>query len=146
MNSTNYPIATLRALFDIAADVKDSILNRAFRESDALDIKVQVGKYYGAIDAKYLKSDDRHLGLETIICYYAFARYSQISDQRSTSTGLKIQTYGNSLVLPDTSANKRFEAERAKADIMLGDLLTAMKEDKYLPCAVSRNQRVTLIS
>lgn len=142
----NYPIATLREYFDVAADVKDSILIRAFRESDALDIKVQIGMYYEAVDQRYKDSDDRHLGLDVILCYYAFARYSQISDQRSTSTGLKIQTYGNSLVLPDTSANKRFEAERAKADILMADLIDAMKCDGYLARKPKPNQRITIIN
>ena len=141
----NYPIQTLREYFDVAADVKDSILVRAFRESDALDIKVQIGMYYEAVEQRYKDSDSRHLGLDVILCYYAFARYSQISDQRSTSTGLKIQTYGNSLVLPDTSANKRFEAERAKADILMLDLIKAMKCDGYLTEKSKPNQRITII-
>lgn len=142
----NYPIATLREYFDVAADVKDSILVRAFRESDALDIKVQIGMYYEAVEQRYKDSDGRHLGLDVILCYYAFARYSQISDQRSTSTGLKIQTYGNSLVLPDTSANKRFEAERAKADILMLDLIKAMECDGYLAKKSKPNQRITIIN
>lgn len=142
----NYPIATLREYFDVAADVKDSILVRAFRESDALDIKVQIGMYYEAVEQRYKDSDGRHLGLDVILCYYAFARYSQISDQRSTSTGLKIQTYGNSLVLPDTSANKRFEAERAKADILMLDLIEAMQCDGYLARKPKPNQRITIIN
>ncbi len=142
----NYPIQTLREYFDVAADVKDSILIRAFRESDALDIKVQIGMYYEAVEQRYKGSDGRHLGLDVILCYYAFARYSQISDQRSTSTGLKIQTYGNSLVLPDTSANKRFEAERAKADILMLDLIEAMQCDGYLARKPKPNQRITIIN
>lgn len=142
----NYPIQTLREYFDVAADVKDSILVRAFRESDALDIKVQIGMYYEAVDQRYKDSDSRHLGLDVILCYYAFARYSQISDQRSTSTGLKIQTYGNSLVLPVTSANKRFEAERAKADVLMLDLIEAMQCDGYLARKPKPNQRITIIN
>ena len=59
--------------------------------------------------------------LSTILCYYAFVRYLKAADQKSTSTGLKIQQYGNSVVIPDYNKNKRWEEERGKANAFIED-------------------------
>lgn len=84
-------------------------------------------------------------GAEKVISYYAFARYLQIADQNSTTTGMKIQTYGGSVVVPDTSKAKRFEAERSKADLFLEPLICRMKKDGFIKVCVVQNSRIGLI-
>lgn len=84
-------------------------------------------------------------GAEKVICYYAFARYLQIADQNSTTTGMKIQTYGGSIVVPDTSKVKRFEAERGKADLFLEPLVCRMKKDGFIKVCIVQNSRIGLI-
>lgn len=143
-----YPIARLRALFSLAADVKDADLEKAFYEADQLDVKPQLCMTYEATPAKYKPDNDNYTGLDTVICYYAFARYVQTSEQNSTASGVKIQNYLGSYVLPDVNKAKRFEAERGKADQFIEPLLEQLRKDKLLKdsCECNRVQsRICLI-
>lgn len=140
-----YPIQKFRTLFEIATDVKDNKIEKAFFEADLLDILPQVGTMYDAIPDKYIPDGADFAGAEKVICYYAFARYLQIADQNSTTTGMKIQTYGGSIVVPDTSKVKRFEAERGKADLLLEPLICRMKKDGFIKVCVVQNSRIDLI-
>ena len=140
-----YPIQKFRTLFEIATDVKDNKIEKAFFEADLLDILPQVGAMYDAIPDEYIADGADFAGAERVICYYAFARYLQIADQNSTSTGMKIQTYGGSVVVPDTSKVKRFEAERGKADLFLEPLICRMKKDGFIKVCVVQNSRIGLI-
>lgn len=140
-----YPIALFRQLFEIAADVKDNKIEKAFFEADLLDILPQIDSMYGAVPARYIPDGPGFAGLEKVICYYAFARYLQIADQNSTSTGMKIQTYGGSVVVPDTGGVKRFEAERGKADLFMEPLVRRMKSDGLIKARTVPNTRIGLI-
>lgn len=140
-----YPIQKFRTLFEIATDVKDSKIEKAFFEADLLDIMPQIGSMYEAVPAQYIPDGSSFAGLEKVICYYAFARYLQIADQNSTSTGMKIQTYGGSVVVPDTSKVKRFEAERGKADLFIEPLICQMKADGFIKACTVSNTRIGLI-
>lgn len=140
-----YPIQKFRTLFEIATDVKDNKIEKAFFEADLLDILPQVGAMYEAIPVEYIADGADFAGAEKVICYYAFARYLQIADQNSTTTGMKIQTYGGSVVVPDTSKVKRFEAERSKADLFLEPLICHMKKDGFIKVCVIQNSRIGLI-
>lgn len=140
-----YPIQKFRTLFEIATDVKDNKIEKAFFEADLLDIRPQVGAMYDVIPDKYIADGADFAGAEKVICYYAFARYLQIADQNSTTTGMKIQTYGGSIVVPDTSKVKRFEAERGKADLLLEPLICRMKKDGFIKVCVVQNSRIGLI-
>lgn len=140
-----YPIQKFRTLFEIATDVKDNKIEKAFFEADLLDIRPQVGAMYDAIPDEYIADGADFAGAEKVICYYAFARYLQIADQNSTTTGMKIQTYGGSIVVPDTSKVKRFEAERGKADLLLEPLICRMKKDGFIKVCVIQNSRIGLI-
>lgn len=140
-----YPIALFRQLFEIATDVKDNKIEKAFFEADLLDILPQIGSMYDAVPGKYIPDGSNFAGLERVICYYAFARYLQIADQNSTSTGMKIQTYGGSVVVPDTSKVKRFEAERGKADLFIEPLIRQMKADGFIKSCTVLNTRIGLI-
>lgn len=140
-----YPIQKFRTLFEIATDVKDNKIEKAFFEADLLDILPQVGAMYDAIPGEYIADGADFAGLEKAICYYAFARYLQIADQNSTSTGMKIQTYGGSIVVPDTSKVKRFEAERGKADLFIEPLIRQMKADGFIKACTVSNARIGLI-
>lgn len=140
-----YPIQKFRALFEIATDVKDNKIEKAFFEADLLDILPQVGAMYDAIPDEYITDGADFAGAERVISYYAFARYLQIADQNSTTTGMKIQTYGGSVVVPDTSKVKRFEAERSKADLFLEPLIRRMKKDGFIKVCVVQNSRIGLI-
>lgn len=140
-----YPIQKFRTLFEIATDVKDNKIEKAFFEADLLDILPQVGAMYDAIPDEYIADGADFAGAEKVICYYAFARYLQIADQNSTTTGMKIQTYGGSIVVPDTSKVKRFEAERGKADLFLEPLICRMKKDGFIKVCVVQNSRIGLI-
>lgn len=140
-----YPIQKFRTLFEIATDVKDNKIEKAFFEADLLDILPQVGAMYDAIPDEYIADGANFAGAEKVICYYAFARYLQIADQNSTTTGMKIQTYGGSVVVPDTSKVKRFEAERSKADLFLEPLICRMKKDGFIKVCVVQNSRIGLI-
>lgn len=140
-----YPIQKFRTLFEIATDVKDNKIEKAFFEADLLDILPQVGAMYEAIPVEYIADGADFAGAEKVICYYAFARYLQIADQNSTTTGMKIQTYGGSIVVPDTSKVKRFEAERSKADLFLEPLVCRMKKDGFIKVCVVQNSRIGLI-
>lgn len=140
-----YPIQKFRTLFEIATDVKDNKIEKAFFEADLLDILPQVGAMYDAIPDEYIADGADFAGAEKVICYYAFARYLQIADQNSTTTGMKIQTYGGSIVVPDTSKAKRFEAERGKADLFLEPLICRMKKDGFIKVCVVQNSRIGLI-
>ena len=140
-----YPIQKFRTLFEIATDVKDNKIEKAFFEADLLDILPQVGAMYEAIPVEYIVDGADFAGAEKVICYYAFARYLQIADQNSTTTGMKIQTYGGSIVVPDTSKVKRFEAERGKADLFLEPLVCRMKKDGFIKVCVVQNSRIGLI-
>ena len=144
-NPKAYPVAMFRQLFEIATDVKGNKIEKAFFEADLLDILPQVGSMYDAVPGKYISDGSNFAGLEKVICYYAFARYLQIADQNSTSTGMKIQTYGGSVVVPDTSKVKRFEAERGKADLFLEPLICRMKKDGFIKVCVVQNSRISLI-
>lgn len=140
-----YPIQKFRTLFEIATDVKDNKIEKAFFEADLLDIMPQVGAMYDAIPDEYIADGADFAGAEKVICYYAFARYLQIADQNSTSTGMKIQTYGGSIVVPDTSKVKRFEAERGKADLFIEPLICRMKADGFIKTCTVSNTRIGLI-
>lgn len=140
-----YPIQKFRTLFEIATDVKDNKIEKAFFEADLLDILPQVGVMYDAIPDKYIPDGADFAGAEKVISYYAFARYLQIADQNSTTTGMKIQTYGGSVVVPDTSRVKRFEAERGKADLFLEPLICRMKKDGFIKVCAVQNSRIGLI-
>lgn len=140
-----YPIQKFRTLFEIATDVKDNKIEKAFFEADLLDILPQVGAMYDAIPDEYIADGADFAGAEKVISYYAFARYLQIADQNSTTTGMKIQTYGGSVVVPDTSKIKRFEAERSKADLFLEPLIRRMKKDGFIKVCVVQNSRIGLI-
>lgn len=140
-----YPIQKFRTLFEIATDVKDNKIEKAFFEADLLDILPQLGAMYDAIPDEYIPDGSDFAGLEKVICYYAFARYLQIADQNSTSTGMKIQTYGGSVVVPDTGKVKRFEAERGKADLFIEPLIRQMKADGFIKACTVSNTRIGLI-
>ena len=140
-----YPIAIFRQLFEIAADVKDNKIEKAFYEADILDILPQAGSMYAALPDQYIPDGADFAGAEKVICYYAFARYLQIADQNSTTTGMKIQTYGNSIIVPDTSKVKRVEAERAKADLFFEPLICRMREDGFIKVCTVLNTRIGLI-
>ena len=140
-----YPIQKFRTLFEIATDVKDNKIEKAFFEADLLDILPQVGAMYDAIPDEYIADGADFAGAEKVISYYAFARYLQIADQNSTSTGMKIQTYGGSIVVPDTSKVKRFEAERSKADLFIEPLIRQMKADGFIKACTVSNARIGLI-
>lgn len=140
-----YPIQKFRTLFEIATDVKDNKIEKAFFEADLLDMLPQVGVMYEAIPAEYIADGAGFAGAEKVICYYAFARYLQIADQNSTTTGMKIQTYGGSIVVPDTGKVKRFEAERGKADLLLEPLVFRMKKDGFIKVCTVRNSRIGLV-
>lgn len=140
-----YPIAIFRQLFEIAADVKDNKIEKAFYEADILDILPQAGSMYAALPDQYIPDGADFAGAEKVICYYAFARYLQIADQNSTTTGMKIQTYGNSIIVPDTSKVKRVEAERAKADLFFAPLICRMREDGFINSCTALNTRIGLI-
>lgn len=144
-NPKAYPVAMFRQLFEIATDVKDNRIEKAFFEADLLDILPQIGSMYGAVPGKYIPDGSNFAGLEKVICYYAFARYLQIADQNSTSTGMKIQTYGGSVVVPDTGRVKRFEAERGKADLFIEPLISQMKADGFIKACTVSNTRIGLI-
>ena len=141
----SYPIILFRRLFEIATDVKDNKIEKAFLEADLLDILPRIGSMYGAVPGKYIPDGPDFAGLERVICYYAFARYLQIAEQYSTSTGMKIQTYGGSVVVPDTSKAKRFEAERGKADLFMEPLIRQMKADGFIKACTVSNTRIGLI-
>lgn len=142
-----YPIELIRSLFSLAKDVKDEDLQKAFYEADHLDVKTQTCMGYEATPAKYKADTPEYTGLDKIICYYAFARYVQTSEQNSTATGVKIQNYLGSYVLPDNSKSKRFEAERGKADLFIVPLLGQLRKDGLLAsCECNRVQsRICLI-
>ncbi len=140
-----YPIALFRQLFEIATDVKDNKIEKAFFEADLLDILPQIDSMYEAVPGKYIPDGSNFAGLAKAICYYAFARYLQIADQNSTSTGMKIQTYGGSVVVPDTSKVKKFEAERGKADLFMEPLISQMKADGFIKACTVSNTRIGLI-
>lgn len=140
-----YPIQKFRTLFEIATDVKDNKIEKAFFEADLLDILPQMGAMYDAIPDEYIADGADFAGAEKVLCYYAFSRYLQIADQNSTTTGMKIQTYGGSIVVPDTSKVKRFEAERGKADLFLEPLICRMKKDGFIKVCVVQNSRIGLI-
>lgn len=144
-NPKAYPVAQFRQLFEIATDVKGNKIEKAFFEADLLDILPQVGSMYDAVPGKYIADGPNFAGLEKVICYYAFARYLQIADQNSTSTGMKIQTYGGSVVVPDTGKVKRFEAERSKADLFIEPLIRQMKADGFIKECTVFNTRIGLI-
>ena len=141
----SYPLQKARTLFEIAKDVPDNRIEKAFFEADLLDVLPQVNSMYDAIPAEYIADGADFAGAEKVISYYAFARYLQIADQNSTTTGMKIQTYGGSIVVPDTSKVKRFEAERGKADLFLEPLVCRMKKDGFIKVCVVQNSRISLI-
>lgn len=143
-----YPIARLRSLFSLAADVKNADLEKAFYEADQLDVKPQICMTYEATPQKYKPDNDNYAGLDTVICYYAFARYVQTSEQNSTASGVKIQNYLGSYILPDVNKAKRFEAERGKADQFIVPLLEQLRKDRLLKDSCERNRvqsRICLI-
>ena len=140
-----YPIALFRQLFEIATDVKDNKIEKAFFEADLLDLLPQTDLMYSAIPAEYIPDGADFAGAEKVICYYAFARYLQIADQNSTTTGMKIQTYGGSVIVPDTSKNKRVDAERQKADLFMQPLICKMRKDGAIKSCTITNSRYGLI-
>lgn len=143
----SYPTLLARTLFEIAKDVTDSRLEKAFFEADTLDFHPTVGLAYEAVPPEYAKNTPDYVGSDYVLCYYMFARYLQIADQNSTSTGLKLQTYNGSIVLPDNSRTKRYEAERGKADLYAEGLRRVLSKDGILKpvCNNGRPYRVGLI-
>ena len=140
-----YPIEKLRTLFEIAVDVKDNALEVAFFWSGYVRPQTTNRMGYELLPTEYKNGTEDAVGGEKILCYYAFARYLQTADQSSTSTGLKLQTYGGSVVLPDTSKFKRAEAERAKADLFCEGFIAWLRQDGLLACPKVRNTRISLI-
>ena len=120
--------------------MKDADLEKAFYEADQLDVKPQICMTYEATPAEYKPDNDNYTGLDTVICYYAFARYVQTSEQNSTASGVKIQNYLGSYILPDVSKAKRFEAERGKADQFIVPLLEQLRKDGMLKDLCECNQ------
>ena len=86
-------------------------------------------------------------GADKVLCYYAFARYLQTSEQQSTASGLKIQNCNGSYVLADDNKAKRFEAERGKADLFIVPLIKAFKDAKLIEeeCSHRVQSRICLI-
>ena len=142
-----YPIQLLRDLFTIAKDVKDSDIEKAFYEADMLDMSPQLHRSYEEIPTEYLSDTPARAGADKILCYYAFARYLQTSEQQSTASGLKIQNYGGSYVLADDNKARRFEAERGKADLFIVPLIKAFKDAKLIKddCKQRVQSRICLI-
>lgn len=142
-----YPIQLLRDLFTIAKDVKDSDLEKAFYEADMLDMSPQLHRSYEEIPPEYLGDTPARTGANKVLCYYAFARYLQTSEQQSTASGLKIQNYNGSYVLADDNKARRFEAERGKADLFIVPLIKALKAAKLIKdeCKQRVQSRICLI-
>ena len=142
-----YPIQLLRDLFTIAKDVKDSDIEKAFYEADMLDMSPQLHRSYEEIPPEYLGDTPARTGANKVLCYYAFARYLQTSEQQSTASGLKIQNYNGSYVLADNTKAKRFEAERGKADLFIVPLINAFKAAKLIKddCKQRVQSRICLI-
>lgn len=142
-----YPIQQLRDLFTIAKDVKDSDLEKSFYEADMLDLSPQLHRSYAEIPAEYLNDTAARTGASKVLCYYAFARYLQTSEQQSTASGLKIQNYNGSYVLADDNKARRFEAERGKADLFIVPLIKAFKEAGLIKeeCSHRVQSRICLI-
>lgn len=142
-----YPIQLLRDLFTIAKDVKDSDIEKAFYEADMLDMSPQLKRSYEEIPPEYLGDTTACTGANKVLCYYAFARYLQTSEQQSTASGLKIQNYGGSYVLADDNKARRFEAERGKADLFIVPLITAFKTAGLIKeeCSHRVQSRICLI-
>lgn len=142
-----YPIQQLRDLFTIAKDVKDSDIEKAFYEADMLDMSPQLHRSYEEIPPEYLGDTPARTGANKVLCYYAFARYLQTSEQQSTASGLKIQNYNGSYVLADNTKAKRFEAERGKADLFIVPLIAAFKTAGLIKeeCSHRVQSRICLI-
>lgn len=142
-----YPIQQLRDLFTIAKDVKDSDIEKAFYEADMLDMSPQLKRSYEEIPPEYRVDIPGRTGANKVLCYYAFARYLQTSEQQSTASGLKIQNYGGSYVLADDNKSRRFEAERGKADLFIVPLINAFKTAKLIQeeCSHRVQSRICLI-
>lgn len=142
-----YPIQLLRDLFTIAKDVKDSDLQKAFYEADMLDMYPQLHRSYEEIPQEYLGDTTALTGANKVLCYYAFARYLQTSEQQSTASGLKIQNYTGSYVLADDNKARRFEAERGKADLFIVPLIQAFKTAGLIEeeCSHRVQSRICLI-
>ncbi len=142
-----YPIQQLRDLFSIAKDVKDSDIEKAFYEADMLDMSPQLHRSYEEIPTEYLSDTPARAGANKVLCYYAFARYLQTSEQQSTASGLKIQNYGGSYVLADDNKARRFEAERGKADLFIVPLIRAFKTAGLIKeeCSHRVQSRICLI-
>lgn len=142
-----YPIQLLRDLFTIAKDVKDSDIEKAFYEADMLDMSPQLHRSYEEIPTEYLSDTPARTGANKVLCYYAFARYLQTSEQQSTASGIKIQNYGGSYVLADDNKARRFEAERGKADLFIVPLIKAFKTAKLIKddCKQRVQSRICLI-
>lgn len=167
MSSFAELVEKLRTLFDLAKEVTDSVLMKSLQEADMLDVKsslcgdtfLKVSADFGGGKAGVAPSDDYNITviidgveysivpLSTILCYYAFVRYLRASDQTSTSTGLKLQTFGNSIIVPDVSKNKRWEDERGKADAFMEDFKEVYELSKNPPkcCGGNKNYRVCFI-
>ena len=142
-----YPIQLLRDLFTIAKDVKDSDIEKAFYEADMLDMSPQLHRSYEEIPPEYLGDTPARTGANKVLCYYAFARYLQTSEQQSTASGVKLQNYNGSYVLADNTKAKRFQAERGKADLFIVPLIKAFKTAKLIKddCRQRVQSRICLI-
>ena len=142
-----YPIQLLRDLFTIAKDVKDSDIEKAFYEADMLDMSPQLHRSYEEIPTEYLSDTPARTGANKVLCYYAFARYLQTSEQQSTASGIKIQNYNGSYILADDNKAKRFEAERGKADLFIVPLIKAFKTAGLIKeeCSHRVQSRICLI-
>lgn len=110
-----------------------------------MDILPQTDLTYSAIPDAYIPDGADFAGAEKVICYYAFARYLQTADQNSTTTGMKIQTYGGSVIVPDTGKDKRVDAERQKADLLMRPLICKMRKDGVIKSCTVTNSRYGLI-
>lgn len=158
----------MRSIFEIATDVKDAQLIKAVQEADKLDVMEAIcssisnipSELGGLLDSNTVPDNDFDMSivingktytfvpLYTILCYYAFTRYLQSSDQKSTSTGFKIQQFGNSIVVPDDRLNRRWEAEKGKADIFIEQFkkILDLYNKKDSCCEGKKPYRVMFIS
>ena len=112
-----------------------------------LDMSPQLHRSYEEIPTEFLGDTTARTGANKVLCYYAFARYLQTSEQQSTASGLKIQNYNGSYVLADDNKARRFEAERGKADLFIVPLIKAFKDAKLIEeeCSHRVQSRICLI-
>ena len=140
-----YPYSQFREIFSIATDIPEAVLKKAFFEAEKLDFLPQIKPLtWNEIPSEYL-DNQVVVGANTILCYYAYSRYIKTSTQQSTSTGVVIPTFNNSIVVPTDDRNTRSESERGKADIFMADLVCELQKVGLLHCANKGSARIWLI-